>query len=143
MVLLHQTGGLPKLQIRNLLNDISLTTDQNSKKNHRIVPHDALYQDFTNGFTPLFSHSQVCDPGPKGALVKNSCYIGFPLVHSQDHCLFGRCPYGKMHCREQFSQSASEYSVIILRYSLFTCKLVCGEYFELTACEYSANMWRT
>ena len=29
----------------------------------------------------------------------------------------------KMHCPEQFLRTASEYSVIILQCSLFTCKL--------------------
>ena len=39
-----------KLQIRNLLNNISSwTTGQSSKLFHRIVPHDAFYQHFTNG----------------------------------------------------------------------------------------------
>ena len=70
MVLLHQTGGLPKLQIRNLLNDISWTTDPNSKKNHRIAPHDALYQNFTNGSTPLISHLRWATQGPRASCLR-------------------------------------------------------------------------
>ena len=53
IVLLHQTGGLPELQIRNLLNDISRTTGPNSKWIHRIVPLDTLYQNCTNGSARL------------------------------------------------------------------------------------------
>ena len=54
------------LQIRNLLNDIF---SRNSKLFHRIVPHDALYQNPTKSFTPLSSHIQVSDIEPKGPLV--------------------------------------------------------------------------
>ena len=35
------------------LNDISLTTDQNSKTFYRYVPHNAVYQNCLNGFAPL------------------------------------------------------------------------------------------
>ena len=55
--------------MRNLLNDISWTTDLNSISFHRIVSHDVLYQNFTNGSAPTISHIQVSDPGPKGPLV--------------------------------------------------------------------------
>ena len=55
---------------------------QIQKKNHRIVPHDALYQNFTNGSTPLISHSQVSDPGPKGPLV----YLNSVDPDEMPHC---------------------------------------------------------
>ena len=41
------------------------------------MPHDALYQNFTNGSTALFSHSQMSGPGPKGPLVLN---VGLDII---------------------------------------------------------------
>ena len=41
------------------------------------MPHDALYQNFTNGSTALISHSQMSGPGPKGPLVLN---VGLDII---------------------------------------------------------------
>ena len=53
MVLLHSTQGPPELKIRKLFNDISSwTTRPNLKLFRIIVPHDAIYQNCTNGSAP-------------------------------------------------------------------------------------------
>ena len=60
MVLLHWTGRPLELQIRNLSKDISSwTTGPNSKWFHRIVPHNTLYQNCTNGSAPL--NKRLCE----------------------------------------------------------------------------------
>ena len=83
MVPLHWSKGLQELKIRNISNDISWTTGPNSKYFHRIVPHDAFYQNCTNGSALPLPNKRAA-----GALNKKCLLITSPpepLVQIQNN----------------------------------------------------------
>ena len=69
MVLLHQTGGLPELQIINFQTTSPELLTQIQYDFAELFLMVRSTKIFTNGSTPLISHSQVSDPVPKGPLV--------------------------------------------------------------------------
>ena len=112
MVLLHGTGGVPELQIRNLfcqlsryewsLNEISSwTTGPNSKLFHRIVPLYTLHQNckmvplcWTKGLPELqirniFKRHLLLSHWSKFKLISQNCYSWclLPKLHKWFHSI--------------------------------------------------------